>query len=135
VWASSVRAGALFSRIPASERFYAGGDTTLRGFERDTVGPKDPVTGNATGGEGLFLFNQELRFPIVGALRGVVFYDAGNVYGSLQDYDITDLRHVLGAGFRFGTPVGPFRIEYGHKIDREEGESPGEIFFSIGHAF
>jgi outer membrane protein insertion porin family len=136
VWASSVRAGLISSRdIPLSERFYAGGDTTLRGFEYKTVGPKDPVTGEALGGEGIFLLNQELRFPLYKAFTGVVFYDTGNVYADFRDYDLGDLRHVLGLGLRVSTPVGPFRVEYGRKLDREPGESRGEIFFSIGQAF
>ncbi|HKY33883.1 MAG TPA: outer membrane protein assembly factor BamA, partial [Candidatus Polarisedimenticolia bacterium] len=136
VWASSVRAGLISSRgIPISERFFAGGDTTLRGFEYNTAGPADADTGEPTGGEGIFLFNQELRFPLYSALTGVVFYDAGNVFSDFTDYDLGDLRHVGGVGLRLSTPVGPFRIEYGRKLDRERGESRGEIFFSIGQAF
>ncbi len=135
VWAWAFRAGTLTSVVPTSERFFAGGDTTIRGFDRDTVGPKDPNTNNPTGGNGVFIMNQELRFPVWRFLKGVVFYDAGNVYEDLGDYDPTDLRQVLGGGLRFDTPVGPFRIEYGHKLDREEDESPGKFYFSIGQAF
>jgi len=135
VWASSLRAGLLTSRdIPISERFFAGGDTTLRGFAYNTVGPEDPDTGNPVGGQGLFLLNTELRFPIYGALRGVAFYDTGNVFARPADY-LDDLRQVGGLGLRFDTPVGPFRLEYGWKLDRKPGESPGQFFFSIGQAF
>jgi len=136
VWAYAVRAGTLSSReIPISERFFAGGDTTLRGFPFNTVGPEDPDTGKPVGGNGLFLLNQEMRFPIYKALKGVAFYDAGNVFARRSDYDLGDLRHVGGLGLRIDTPVGPLRIEYGRKLDRERGENPGEIFFSIGQAF
>jgi outer membrane protein insertion porin family len=136
VWASAVRGGLISSRdIPISERFFAGGDTTLRGFSYNTVGPRDPETGKALGGQGIFLLNQELRFPIYKAFTGVVFWDAGNVFGDFSDWDLGDLRHTLGLGLRVSTPVGPFRVEYGHKMDREDGESRGEIFFSIGQAF
>jgi outer membrane protein insertion porin family len=38
-------------------------------------------------------------------------------------------------GIRYGTPVGPLRLDYGQKIDRQPGESPGEVHFSIGSAF
>ncbi len=114
--------------VPISEGFFAGGDSTLRGFPRDEVGP-------STGGEALFLINQEFRFPIWSQLKGVVFYDAGNVYEEAGDIDLTDLRHVLGLGLRLETPIGPLRFEYGGKLDREPGESRGEFFLSIGSAF
>jgi outer membrane protein insertion porin family len=76
-----------------------------------------------------------VRFPIAGAFHGVAFYDAGNVYRTLPDFDPFDLRHVLGAGIRLETPIGPLRAEYGWKLDRETGEEPGKFFFSIGNAF
>jgi outer membrane protein insertion porin family len=131
--ASAVRVGLAFpygrdGAVPISEAYFAGGDSTLRGFPRDEVGP-------ASGGEALLLLNEEFRFPVWGALKGVVFYDAGNVYDETDDFDPTDLRHVLGAGLRLETPIGPLRVEYGGKLDREPGESTGELFFSIGAAF
>jgi len=140
VWAQSVRLGLAdpfgdSDSLPLSERFFAGGDTTVRGFGRDQVGPKDPLTGKPVGGETLFILNQEMRYPIWRALRGVVFSDLGNVSSRLSGFDPTDLRTVLGLGFRIDTPIGPFRFEYGWKLDREEDESPGEFHISIGQAF
>ncbi len=140
VLASSIRLGAsdAFSDtevVPLSRRFFAGGDSTLRGFERDEVGPKDPFTGEPIGGEAVFLINEELRFTLFANLMGVLFYDAGNVYFSLEDLDPFDLRHVVGVGLRVKTPIGPLRFEYGRKIDRKEGESHGEFFVSIGQPF
>jgi outer membrane protein assembly factor BamA len=150
VWAQALRAGAAvpfgrskddpastgdtLSGVPPSERFFAGGDTTVRGFERDRLGPLD-INGDPIGGEGLFVLNEELRFPIYSMLGGVIFYDAGNVYRTLADYDVGDLRHVAGFGLRLATPIGPFRVEYGALLDRGPGEPRGELFFSIGQAF
>ena len=150
VWAQAVRAGSatafgrsrrhptltgdIDSGVPPSERFFVGGDTTLRGFKRDQVGPlggnSDPI-----GGEGLFLINEELRFPIYRKLRGVIFYDAGNVFRTLGEYSLGDLRQVAGGGFRLTTPIGPFRLEYGAILDRQPGEGRGQFFLSIGQAF
>jgi outer membrane protein insertion porin family len=118
-------------QVPISERFFAGGESTVRGFPLDRLGPKDD-NGIPIGGEGLFIFNQEWRYPVWRNLRGVVFYDAGNVWVDASEIDLLDLRHVLGAGFRLNMPIGPIRIEYGRKLDREEGESAGELFFAIG---
>ncbi|MGH9797133.1 MAG: translocation/assembly module TamB domain-containing protein, partial [Candidatus Polarisedimenticolia bacterium] len=150
VWAQALRAGLvvsfgrsagdpastgdLVSGVPPSERFFAGGDTTVRGFRRDRLGPID-IDGEPLGGEGIFLFNQELRFPIWRFLQGVVFYDTGNVFRVRGDYNLGELRHVAGAGFRFTTPIGPFRLEYGAILDREPDEPRGELFLSIGQAF
>jgi len=153
VWAQSIRVGladpygiseqptvsasgeVVIPGVPLSERFFAGGDTTVRGFKYDQLGPKDPVTGEPTGGESLFIINEEFRFPIWRFLRGVVFFDAGNVTSSLSEFNPLDLRTVLGAGFRIDTPIGPIRFEYGWKLDREEGETPGELHITVGQAF
>jgi outer membrane protein insertion porin family len=150
VWAQAIRAGAAIpygrtlsdpaatgdeeSGVPTSERFFAGGDTTLRGIGRDLAGELD-AEGDPFGGEGLFLLNEELRFPLWRSLHGVVFTDIGNVYRTLGDYTLRDLRYCAGAGLRLMTPIGPFRVEYGALLDREEGEDPGQLFFSIGQAF
>ena len=91
--------------------------------------------GPASGGEALLILNGEFRFPIWNALKGVAFYDAGNVYADVDNVDATDLRHVLGAGLRLETPIGPLRLEYGGKLDREPDESIGELFLAIGWAF
>ena len=127
--------GDTASGVPPSERFFAGGDTTVRGFRRDRLGPVDATTGDPAGGEGLFLLNEELRFPIFRVLQGVIFYDAGNVYRTLDEYDPTDLRQVAGAGLRLATPIGPFRFEYGGILDRRADEPRGQFFISIGQAF
>ena len=135
---SGVRIGAArrfgdTATVPVSERFFSGGDSTNRGFQRDRLGPLEndlPI-----GGEGLLLLNQEFRFPILGPLRGVVFYDAGNVYRVLGDFSVTDLRHTLGGGLRVETPIGAIRAEYGFKLDREPDEDGGQFIFAIGSVF
>jgi outer membrane protein insertion porin family len=119
--------------VPLSERFFAGGQATLRGFARDSVGPT--VDGQPTGGEASLLLSEEFRYPIWGRLKGSIFIDAGNVYETLQKFDPTDLRETAGVGLRFETPIGPLRVEYGRKLDRRAGESEGEFFLAIGSAF
>jgi outer membrane protein assembly complex protein YaeT len=121
--------------VPIAERYFAGGASTIRGFERDTVGPTDPITGQPLGGEGLLIFNQEARFPIWKTFHGALFFDAGNVYLRLEDYDLTDLRYTAGLSLRLGTPVGPLRVGYGFKLDRRPGESAGEWYLALGQAF
>ena len=75
--------------IPLPERYYAGGGTSLRGFQLNQAGPRDPCTGFPVGGQAMLVFNQEFRFPMhlpyFGTqLGGAFFYDAGNVYSRLD---------------------------------------------------
>ena len=83
----------------------------------------------------MFLINAEFRFPIWRSLKGVLFFDDGNIYDKPEDLDLFELREVLGVGLRLETPIGPLRLEYGRKLDREPEESKGELFFAIGSAF
>ncbi|NLT65296.1 MAG: BamA/TamA family outer membrane protein [Acidobacteria bacterium] len=134
------------SPIISPERFFAGGGTTMRGFPQDLLGPTEIVpvkkedgtikpVEKPKGGEGLFLFNNELRFPLFSIFQGVVFLDVGNVYPRLADFDFT-LRKTAGAGLRAKIKFIPLRFDYGWKLDRlRPGESAGEFFFSIGQAF
>jgi outer membrane protein assembly complex protein YaeT len=119
------------------ERFFAGGGTTMRGFEQDLLGPlvrQPDGSYRPRGGEALFLLNNEIRFPIVSILQGVGFVDIGNVYPALSDFDFS-MRKSAGVGLRVKIKYIPLRFDYGFKLDRRPGESAGAFFFSIGQAF
>ncbi len=117
-----------------SERFFTGGGTSIRGFEQDSIGPVD-FFGDPTGGDALFILNNEMRFPIFHILDGVGFLDLGNVYRKISDFDPFDVRASAGLGLRLRTPFVLLRLDYGFKLDRRQGESRGKLFFSIGQAF
>ena len=120
--------------LPLVERFFLGGRTTARGYEQDTLGPKG-VNGSPTGGNAFFLTNLELRTSLGETFGLVTFVDGGNVWRKTGDIDLSELKYTAGMGIRYNTPVGPIRVDYGYKLDREEGESRGEVHFTIGHAF
>ncbi|MGH9633049.1 MAG: translocation/assembly module TamB domain-containing protein [Bryobacteraceae bacterium] len=138
VYAGGVRvglAGGLGDQVLIpSERFFAGGGTSIRGFEQDGVGPQTE-SGAALGGGAVFITNHELRFPLFSIFDGVGFMDIGNLYPTISDFDITDLRKVAGFGVRVRTPYFLLRLDYGVKLDRRPDESFGRLFFSIGQAF
>jgi outer membrane protein assembly complex protein YaeT len=137
-YASSFRIGlgkGYAEDLPLSERFFAGGGTTIRGFKKDGVGPRDPFTDLPLGGEAVFVLNQELRFPIFKKFGGVVFLDLGNVYPKISDFDLLDIRKTAGFGFRLHTPFVLIRLDWGFKLDRHPGETLSQIFLSIGQAF
>jgi len=79
--------------------------------------------------------NLELRTSLGKNFGLVAFLDGGNVWVKMNEMNLTDLRFAAGLGLRYNTPVGPVRVDYGQKLRREEGESAGELHFSIGHAF
>ena len=155
--------------VPLPERFFGGGNTTDRGFPENQAGPRDPVTGFPLGGDAFLFFSTELRFPLMGkTLGGVLFHDMGNVYSSLdklsfrvsqqnrQDFDY--MVHSVGIGFRYRTPVGPVRVDFGWSINAPRfvgypgtrndllnstppyptvplRVSPFQYFFSLGQTF
>jgi outer membrane protein assembly factor BamA len=119
--------------IPDAEKFFAGGGTTVRGFAEDELGGADSL--GPIGGNAVFVLNNELRFPLHWIFDGVTFLDIGNVYGRVRDFDITDMRKSAGFGLRVRTPFFLIRADYGFKLDRRQGESAGQFFFSIGQAF
>jgi outer membrane protein insertion porin family len=130
--------------LPQSERFYAGGDTTVRGFALDRVGsrhvpalPTDTLDENLLpiGGNGLIILNAELRTPVTRALGVVGFLDAGNVFAGVRNIDVTELRGAVGGGVRYRSPFGPIRFDIGFKVDRQPGEGPSAWFVSFGQAF
>ena len=142
VAAFSARAGLAWPyrktrEVPLHERFYVGGSTTVRGYTQDSVGPSamgpngDPVP---VGGSGMTVLNFEVRINPGEGPGFVLFTDAGNVWPG-QEIDLNKLRSSYGVGFRYGTPIGPLRIDYGQKIHRLSGEAPGELHFNIGHTF
>jgi outer membrane protein insertion porin family len=123
--------------LPDYERFYLGGINSVRGYDWREIHVLDE-DGNEIGGNKFIQFNAEYIIPILKkqGLVGLVFYDAGNVFNENEDIDLGTLRDSVGFGFRWYSPVGPIRIEYGYKLDVREGEEKGGRWeFSMGAAF
>ena len=130
--------------VPASERFFAGGDTTVRGFAQDRLGTPGVLDRNGVsrGGQAVVILNGELRFPILKGvgLGGAAFVDVGNVFSRAADIEFGSLRTGIGVGIRWSSPVGPLRVDLGWKVtrrrfangEREDGFAP---HITIGQAF
>jgi outer membrane protein assembly complex protein YaeT len=128
--------------LPASERFFAGGDTTVRGFALDTVGiPGQTLDsdGFPLGGNALVVFKTEVRAPIRSGVGVVGFFDTGQVFASVADIDLTQLRSAVGFGLRYRSPVGPIRVDLGFKIHPQiiggHREGLTALHVSFGQAF
>ncbi len=124
--------------LPASERFFAGGDTTQRGVALDQLGvPGQTIDseGFATGGNAAVLFNAELRVPVTAAASVVGFLDTGNVFARASDIRFADLRNAVGGGIRYKSPIGPLRFDVGINVNRLPGEKRTAWFVNFGQAF
>jgi outer membrane protein insertion porin family len=125
-------------RLPLPDRFFAGGDYSLRGFATDLAGPVVALpTGEVlpTGGNGLLLGGAELRYDVGRRFSAAAFTEAGNVYPLVSDMTLSDMRYTAGLGLRYKSALGPLRIDWGYKLDRRPGEKPYHVHFTIGHAF
>lgn len=124
--------------LPASERFFAGGDTTQRGVALDQLGvPGQTIDseGFATGGNAALLFNAELRVPVTVAASVVGFVDTGNVFARASDVRLADLRNAVGGGIRYKSPIGPLRFDVGINVNKLPGEKRTAWFVNFGQAF
>jgi len=157
VFANSIRLGFdkpfLGSFVPTSQLFFTGGGTTLRGFPIDQAGPQrivpfcNVLTGtkdcvNVTvpvGGRQLFILNSELRFPlkaIISALGAVIFYDGGNVNSAINfNQFLNNYTSTVGIGLRYSTPIGPVRVDFGHRFKAIPGINENQYFITLGQAF
>jgi outer membrane protein insertion porin family len=147
--------------VPLFERYFVGGPETTRGFERYTLGPTLNVAGSggdpgsqlsefSIGGNKQLLLTAEIEFPILqsAGVKGVVFADAGNAFGANQPLTLAldvfksaennyrdALRTAVGFGFRWRSPFGPLRFEWGFPLSRLRGEQGMVFDFSISNGF
>ncbi len=124
--------GASASDIAPSQRVYAGGGGSVRGFGYQELGPKDPNNG-PIGGASSTEFSVEGRYRF-GNLGLVGFLDGGQVYETASPR-FSDIRYGVGVGARFYTNFGPLRLDIATPIARQPGESVVSVYLSIGQAF
>jgi len=114
-------------------RGYAGGGTSVRGFEQDRLGAKPGRP--AEGGEGIWIANVEGRIPLFKYADVAVFADGGNVYSHWSGPPFVGARFSGGLGFRIRTPYVLVRLDFGIKFPRHRGETFGRLFGGIGQPF
>ncbi len=132
--------GAESTNVPFSKKYFLGGSTSVRGWDRFEISPLS--SGLPIGGDSMLALSAELRASLRGNLGGVVFIDAGNVWADPFDFDLTDLRYAVGPGLRYRTPIGPVRFDFGWQLNPIPGllvngkpSRPWRMHFSIGQAF
>ena len=150
--AAKARYAQITGDVPPTERFYAGGATSNRGFAERELSPSvtglDPRVGSTItvpyGGAGEIDTSVEVRFPILTIksmpLGGVVFMDGGDVTDKPSQLDLGNLNWAAGLGLRLLTIVGPVRVDFGYRLNRTTTDDPEPLskwafHLSLGEAF
>ncbi|MEJ5226495.1 outer membrane protein assembly factor BamA [Thermodesulfovibrio sp.] len=122
-------------KYPLYERFYIGGLDTIRGLGYGEAGPKDSKN-DPIGAKKAIIGNIEYLFPIVTEmkLKGLIFFDIGKGYDEGEKFG-SNIKYSTGFGFRWFSPMGPIKIDYGINLNRKEGESKSKIEFGFGSFF
>jgi outer membrane protein insertion porin family/translocation and assembly module TamA len=120
--------------LPLFRRFFAGGITSTRGYDRHLVGPLDAFD-SPIGGRSLLDASLELRTPVYKQIGAVVFFDVGEVRRRPFSYTLDDLQYGTGVGVRYHTIVGPLRLDVGFPLEPPPGQPSWKVHFAIGQAF
>ena len=125
------------AELPFFEYFFAGGGRTVRGFESNTLGPRDPMNGKALGGAFKVIGNAEIIFPVPFApesksVRLSYFVDTGNVYGHQDDFVADELRVSTGLSMVWLSPIGPMVFSLARPLSDKAGDKTESFQFSLG---
>jgi outer membrane protein insertion porin family len=130
---------ALDTGLPFYEHFYSGGVRDLRGYDDNTLGPKDRFC-RAVGGDFKVAGGMELAFPtpFVGNQSGTriaLFVDTGYVYENVKAFDANKLRGSFGLSVTWEAPIGPIVISYAFPFNDRPGDRTEDLQFSFGTTF
>lgn len=113
------------TELPASQRFFAGGDRSVRGYDYESLGERNDE-GDVIGGRYLLTASAEIDWRVYGDWGAAAFYDMGN---AADDPDM-DLKRGVGVGVRWYSPIGPVRLDLAHPLDDDDGGV--RIHFTLG---
>jgi outer membrane protein insertion porin family len=128
------------TELPFFENYYVGGIRSVRGYKGNTLGPRSVVTDDPLGGNLKIVGNAELFFPPPflrdqKGLRMGLFVDAGNVYGTGQDFDAGELRYSAGFSTQWLSPLGPLEFALAAPLNAQDEDETEFFQFSIGTTF
>ena len=126
--------------LPFFKNFYAGGIGSVRGFESGSLGPRDPLTNEALGGNKRLIGNAELLFPVPGmgqdkSMRLSAFVDAGNVWGYDSKFSLGTLRYSGGLALAWNSPMGPLKFSYANPFNKKAEDKTQRLQFQMGSVF
>jgi outer membrane protein insertion porin family len=130
----------LDTNLPFYEHFYSGGVRDLRGYDDNTLGPKDGSC-RSVGGDFKVGGGMELAFPTPfgqggrSGTRIALFVDTGYVYATMKDFEADKLRGSYGISVTWEAPVGPIVISYAFPFNDRPGDRTESLQFSFGTTF
>lgn len=126
--------------LPFFENYYAGGPRSVRGYEENTLGPRDS-RGRPLGGNIKLVGGAEIIIPVpflkkfADSVRLASFFDAGNVYGKNEDFDVGELRYSAGVGAIWVSPFGLVSVSIAQPIGDKPGDETQRFQFNFGTNF
>ncbi len=114
-----------FERLPPSVRFFAGGDTSVRGYSYRSLGPLDSA-GNVIGGKHLLVTSAEYEYPLGEKWSAALFFDTGNAFAEYEG----ELEQGAGIGFHRRLPIGWLRIDIAQAISQDD--HPWRLHITLG---
>jgi outer membrane protein insertion porin family len=125
--------------LPFYKNLYAGGVTSVRGYDSYSLGPRDSL-GAILGGTKRVVGNAEVLFPMPGtgvdrSMRLALFLDGGQVYGADEKIRLSELRYSTGLAFTWNSPMGPLRLSYGRPLNKKPDDRVQHLQFQMGQVF
>ncbi|RUM31584.1 MAG: outer membrane protein assembly factor BamA, partial [Aquifex sp.] len=124
-------------KVPIDERFFVGGDFTIRGYEYGYAGPVDPATLDPIGAKKKIITSVELMYPLYKKMFFLAtFFDYGLGADNWDDFKLSNFRGGYGIGLRIITPFAPIRIDWAFKTKTVPGDTNrSRIHFVLGTFF
>lgn len=120
--------------LPVNVRFFPGGDTSIRGYNRGEAAPR-AANGQFVGAKSTLQFNAEFEQALTPKLSAVLFGDALGTAAQLANYPFDEKLFSVGLGLRYHTLIGPVRVEYGRNLNPRPLDPGGTLLVSVGFPF
>ena len=127
------------SDMPFFDKFTAGGVRSVRGYERNSLGPRDS-NNDPFGGNFQVITTAELLFPLESlgsseTFRLALYFDAGSVFADSNSFESNEMRQSLGLSAKWFSVVGPIEFSYGVPINDQPGDDIRNFQFALGASF
>ena len=124
--------------LPLIRHFYAGGPRSVRGFESNTLGPRDSLS-DPLGGSFMLAGQNEIIVPMPfiesNQFRFAAFWDFGQVYESVDEFDVGEIRSSTGVAMMWLSPLGPLSLSLAYPLNDEPDDETQPFQFSVGSTF
>lgn len=118
-----------FEQVPPDLRFFVGGDLSVRGYDYESISPRNDK-GELEGGSKMYTLSLEYQYNVTGAWWGALFVDAGQ---SSHEFNFGDIKKGAGFGLRWASPIGLVKLDIAKAIG-DPDENSWKLYFGLGGA-